>query len=235
MKMLSRIIHGIPMSISLFPYLSLLVGVDKDGHHSICTGAHIGRGWILSAAHCFPQKESLEFYGFFHDQTLQDAIEFDPSHRLDQIHIHPLFDPSSMTHDVALARTSLVMEDVMHFATTREYEKIGTPLQILGYGITSVQSHYDVLSLHEGNVSIVDPTRFHFHIDDTMILAEGTEIVHGQVTDSCQGDSGGPLFYPPDILVGTVSWGYSCGQPENPGVYSRLSASMDWIESILNE
>ena len=45
--------------------------------------------------------------------------------------------------------------------------------------------------------------------------------------DSCQGDSGGPLYDKEnDVMVGIVSWGYGCGNPVYPGVYSRIEAEV---------
>ena len=51
--------------------------------------------------------------------------------------------------------------------------------------------------------------------------------------DSCQADSGGPLFTRnPFTLVGIVSWGEGCGDPRYPGVYTRVSEYIDFIEGI---
>ena len=53
-------------------------------------------------------------------------------------------------------------------------------------------------------------------------------------TDSCKGDSGGPLA----VLgqdgsysqIGIVSWGRDCARPGYPGVYTRLTSLLGWIQ-----
>lgn len=52
-----------------------------------------------------------------------------------------------------------------------------------------------------------------------------------------QGDSGGPLMFPKETtfyLIGIVSYGFRCAEPGFPGVYTRVTAFIDFIQKNLN-
>uniref|UniRef100_A0A915JE94 Peptidase S1 domain-containing protein n=1 Tax=Romanomermis culicivorax TaxID=13658 RepID=A0A915JE94_ROMCU len=59
--------------------------------------------------------------------------------------------------------------------------------------------------------------------------------------DACQGDSGGPLIMPMRdsnnlskiyfVLVGAVSFGDGCAEPNRPGIYTRISTYLDWLNT----
>lgn len=60
--------------------------------------------------------------------------------------------------------------------------------------------------------------------------------------DSCQGDSGGPLFFRPSsvtnltdapLLLGIVSWGKGCAQPDIYGVYTDAPQFDDWMRDAI--
>merc|ERR1711990_466336 len=54
--------------------------------------------------------------------------------------------------------------------------------------------------------------------------------------DACQGDSGGPLVWLDTNthevkLAGIISFGFECARPGAPGVYTRISSALKWINA----
>ena len=52
--------------------------------------------------------------------------------------------------------------------------------------------------------------------------------------DSCRGDSGSPMIVSNSgqwKLAGIVSWGIGCADSYKPGVYTRVSQYVSWINS----
>ncbi|XP_065351159.1 mast cell tryptase-like [Cloeon dipterum] len=69
---------------------------------------------------------------------------------------------------------------------------------------------------------------------DSMLCAGSLE---GGI-DACGGDSGGPLACESSgrhVLMGVVSWGDGCGKKNRPGVYTKVSHFIDWIDSVNRE
>jgi len=74
-----------------------------------------------------------------------------------------------------------------------------------------------------------------YAVEEYMICAGFKE---GKI-DACAGDSGGPMVWlNPKTgnveVIGVVSYGFSCAQPDSPGVYSDISKVLDWVKKTTN-
>ncbi|OWZ06305.1 Serine protease [Phytophthora megakarya] len=69
-------------------------------------------------------------------------------------------------------------------------------------------------------------------IDETMVCTGGLAN-----EDPCHGANGGPVIVPSssgqDVLVGIVSWGINCFQPNIPSVTERISSGRAWIDRVI--
>ncbi|XP_032304968.1 transmembrane protease serine 4 isoform X1 [Coturnix japonica] len=137
----------------------------------------------------------------------------------------------------------------------------GTPLWVIGWGYTQENGEWDIVSSLPCWGCLGTPPDVHIllragKLSETLQQAEvrlidmqscNLEAYHGKVTqkmlcaglpeggvDTCQGDSGGPLLYSNRHwqVVGIVSWGFGCGTPSTPGVYTSVRAYLNWIYTV---
>lgn len=117
----------------------------------------------------------------------------------------------------------------------------GVSFVAAGWGKTETVSQSNVkLKVSVGSVSLSSCNNVYGRqgvvLGQTQICAGGE-----RGFDTCRGDSGGPLMAVDTdatdrywFLAGVVSFGPSpCGQEGWPGVYTRVGAYVDWIESKL--
>ncbi|ROT72258.1 CUB-serine protease [Penaeus vannamei] len=156
-----------------------------------------------------------------------------------EIKVHPGYDSNTLDNDIAL----LKLADPIEFPDDNRIAPVCLPTAgemyadvdatITGWGAQQ-QGGSTSAVLFEVTVptmtNAVCDTKYSGQITANMICAgipEGGK-------DSCQGDSGGPMIVEENgkwKLVGVVSWGYGCAQPNKPGVYARVTRYLDWIAS----
>ncbi|MFB7514471.1 S1 family serine peptidase [Streptomyces sp. NPDC056144] len=200
-----------------------------------CGGVVVAPTKVLTAAHCLGREvlggEPWQLRDFvviagraaLRGQGGQEV-------RIERTWVNPAYDPTTNSGDLAVLTlaSALPQSYVIGVARTGDaaYEP-GTAADVYGWGDTTGTGTY-ASALRTARVQVLPDTACEraypggFGVPyraDTMLCAGDPQ--GGK--DACQGDSGGPLVAN-GLLVGLVSWGSGCGQAENPGVYTRVSA-----------
>lgn len=220
-----------------------------DGHH-FCGGTLIAPHVVMSAAHCmWPATEQVTLvFGDLSMSTVgQSEIERAPA----DVHIHPLYDEDTMSHDYMLIFLSEPVPMTDCIGTACIPHSINDTIETLsdclvsGWGTLSAGGDSPDL-LQEGGVTPMPPdvcqnvSQGLVRPDPWMLCANGRN-PQGLVVDTCQGDSGGPLVCPTRgggdpmaqyFLQGVTSWGYGCADAGAPGVYAMTFMALPWIHRL---
>lgn len=231
-----RIVGGHDITIEECPYQ---VSILYKGLH-ICGGSIISQKHILTAAHCTDRLNKNLFTIRAGSSYLNKGGKI---FQVREIYQNKHFNLQEMGYDVSV----LVLSETLEFQSgIQKIELIDERMQIepgvttamcTGWGTTSTEGDLSKM-LQSVDVVIVgskecqnDYAKAHGsmpEITETMICAANDK------KDSCQGDSGGPLVAD-GVLIGIVSWGYGCADPNYPGVYTNVSALSDSIKKLLHD
>ncbi|XP_004620363.2 transmembrane protease serine 11E [Sorex araneus] len=229
-----RIVGGTEVEEGEWPWQ---VSLQWDGVHR-CGGTLINSTWLVSAAHCFRDyKNPARWTASFGVKLSHPRMKRD----VKRIIVHDKYNYPSHDYDIAVVELSrpVPYTNAVHRVclpdASHEFHP-GAEMFVTGFGALqndgNTQNH-----LRQVQVQLIDTKTcnaapvYNNAITPRMLCAGFLE---GQ-KDACQGDSGGPLVSSDtrDIwyLAGIVSWGDECGQPNKPGVYTRLTAFREWITS----
>uniref|UniRef100_A0A8C0TQM2 Complement factor I n=2 Tax=Canis lupus familiaris TaxID=9615 RepID=A0A8C0TQM2_CANLF len=230
-----RVVGGKAAVMGDFPWQVAI----KENEKIKCGGIYIGGCWILTAAHCVSVSRIYQY---------QIWTSFLSSLRPDndtivqlakQIIVHENYSGATYENDIALIelrkRSNQKECSLPHSipACVPWSSYLFQPndrCTVSGWG--REKDNQKVYVLKWGDVKLIDncskfyPGRY---FEKEMVCA-GTD--DGSI-DACKGDSGGPLVCK-DInnvtyVWGVVSWGENCGNPEYPGVYTKVANYFDWI------
>jgi len=228
-----RIVGGEPATEGQLPYqISLL----WRGSH-ICGGSIVGDSLVVTAAHCVvgDAPSDVQVVGGKHRRTVEGPNEQRRS--VVRIVVHQQYDDFDLFNDIALLHLGTAFTETMYVKAIALPEPMFQthPGDIIVSGWGTTQQGGQLADILQWVLlpTVSDETcRMNYPSEtvlDSMLCAGYPQ--GGR--DSCQGDSGGPLVTTanPPVLVGVVSWGYGCAQPNLPGVNTEVSYFVNWIES----
>ncbi|XP_027136260.1 transmembrane protease serine 5 [Larimichthys crocea] len=240
---LPRIIGGVEATLGRWPWQ---VSLYYSNRHT-CGGSIITSQWVVTAAHCvhnyrLPQVSSWVVYAGIVTRSSAKMAQH-TGYAVEKVIYNKNYNHRSHDSDIALMklRTPLNFSDTIRPVCLPRYDYDlpgGTQCWISGWGYTQPEGVHSPDTLKEAPVPIISTKKcnsscmYNGEITSRMLCAGYTE---GKV-DACQGDSGGPLVCQDENvwrLVGVVSWGTGCAEPNHPGVYTKVAEFLGWIYDMI--
>ncbi|CAG4965019.1 unnamed protein product [Colias eurytheme] len=233
-----RIVGGHNAELNEWPWI---VALFNNGRQ-FCGGSLIDNSHVLTAAHCVAHMTSWDVarltarLGDYNIRTNSETQHIE--RKIKRVVRHRGFDMRTLYNDVAI----LTLDQPVTF--TKNIRPVCLPSGGRAYaGLTATVIGWGSLRESGPQPSVLQEVSIPIWSNAECRLKYGSAAPGGIVEhmicagkasmDSCSGDSGGPLMVNEGgrwTQVGVVSWGIGCGKGQYPGVYTRVTAFLPWIQ-----
>ncbi|PTL76207.1 serine protease [Vitiosangium sp. GDMCC 1.1324] len=238
-----EIVGGVEARPGSHPWI---VSLQQYGSH-FCGGSLIrvsptveASDIVVTAAHCvYDGSSGLTVVAGAHDLNRPGAGQVSVSG--ERAVYHSAYNPDTTLNDIAIIKLAKPIKfsstiQPVFLPQAGEAVPDNTLGTVAGWGLTR-EGGYDTSSiLMQVSVPTINSrelasmySKEGISIDPKAMLGAG---YRQGGKDSCQGDSGGPFVFKNGnnyVLQGIVSFGVGCARPGLPGVYTRVSSYISWI------